>query len=391
MVVTAGKRLLTTTVHKMKTIVTEAFHLSKQIYQTKPTSLVETRQLLHNASRGQSSLGLGIGGNGVALSLLKVDKEIVYMRYEGILTYVVTRFQARTRRLIGTTSTGTTTFSDTRSSKDNNDNRKKGNNQVAKIAFMITNQQKQQLQELHYSPKQIKAMKPIQALLIVENDLIMDEDADSDGQWSVKLEAFVRENENDPLQKEKQVQVQRGVKEEVHVEYEYEMELKNESTTGTGTAQLKFEQPAADVDDSRAQSAINSLAIVPDSDPSSSSKMYKEYLPAQPIIDSVEDDNDDTETETAPEAEAEAEGWYEVIETTNESSGVIALYKSRKEAQECLDIKMDLMNKRMERQMVNGGKGKGKGKGSSGNGNGNCNEKIRECGSGVEYRIQKRA
>ena len=50
-------------------------------------------------------------------------------------------------------------------------------------------------------------------------------------------------------------------------------------------------------------------------------------------------------SDTHPEEDGKGT-WYEVIEVRNGSLGVIALYKTKQEAQECLDIKIDLMRKR---------------------------------------------
>jgi hypothetical protein len=118
--------------------------------------------------------------NRVALSILKMDKEIGLVRYWGWMGYI----RQRVRPLMTTTTTPTTTSID---DNDNSDNKKK-------IAFMITTSMKQELQDTYkYTVDDVKKMTPLQASLVL-NHQISPEDYDD------KVPALQEEHEKEQEQ-----------------------------------------------------------------------------------------------------------------------------------------------------------------------------------------------
>merc|ERR1740124_1421685 len=59
---------------------------------------------------------------------------------------------------------------------------------VARVAFMITSQQKRVLRDMEYTEGEIKSLKPLEALLIVENGISGQEE-----DWREKVSEMVRE------------------------------------------------------------------------------------------------------------------------------------------------------------------------------------------------------
>ena len=173
---------MSSTSNTMRRIFQEATHLTHQFYRHRPTSIIQTRQILQQTVNGASgtSATSNITSNSLAMTLLKVDKEIVYMKYEGLSQYFTKRFQDSTmkRKMFNplptadTCSTGATTTAtaSTSSSTNRSTSTSTSNQRKARIAFMITKQQKQILaQRFHYTPTMIKTLKPTEALLIIEN------------------------------------------------------------------------------------------------------------------------------------------------------------------------------------------------------------------------------
>lgn len=67
---------------------------------------------------------------------------------------------------------------------------------VGKVAFMITKQQKQVLkQSLNYSDQDIKGMKPVEAMLLMEHKVVKSNMEGDDESWKDMLQNLVRENE----------------------------------------------------------------------------------------------------------------------------------------------------------------------------------------------------
>ena len=186
-------------------------------------------------------------------NLLLLDKEFVYLQYEGLPTYIATRFKhlmipfmpnsvmsrvasdgvgdgngASTNTNTNTNGNGASNHSNhggndatTAHTEDTHDNDKT----IGKIAFMITRQQKQALKQLSYTPPQIKSFKPIEALIIVEQKLIMnasDDDDDDDHSkmhWRQELDRLLEENDI-LMEQQQQQQKQQQKQQQQHQDFQ---------------------------------------------------------------------------------------------------------------------------------------------------------------------------
>eukprot|EP00979_Chaetoceros_neogracilis_P000846 scaffold179_cov229-Chaetoceros_neogracile.AAC.2 len=187
-----------------------------------PTNRIQARQLLHQILLLDKDKGYR--QNQLVKNLLLLDKEFVYLQYEGIPTYIATRFKHLMIPFIPNSvmsrvasdgvgdGNGTSTNGNGASNHSNHGGNDAttaqtedthGNDKtIGKIAFMITRQQKQALKQLSYTPPQIKSFKPIEALIIVEQKLIMnasDHDHDDDDHskihWRQELDRLLEEND----------------------------------------------------------------------------------------------------------------------------------------------------------------------------------------------------
>ena len=274
---------MSSTSNTIRRIFQEATHLTHQFYRHRPTSIIQTQQILQqtvlNGASGTSATSNN-ASNSLAMTLVKVDKEIVYMKYEGLSQHFTKRFQDSStmkRKMFNllltadTCSTGATTTATASTSSSTNRSTNTSNQRKARIAFMITKQQKQILsQRFHYTPTMIKTLKPTEALLIIENGLhAYDYDKKARGAekvqvqlegvqerrklWKTKLDALVKENEalverqQEEHQKEQErlekLQEQEDVQMETEEEtkmYMYEVieqvTLPSASSTSTSTA-----------------------------------------------------------------------------------------------------------------------------------------------------------
>ena len=353
---------MSSTSNTMRRIFQEATHLTHQFYRHRPTSIIQTRQILQQTVNGASgtSATSNSTSNSLAMTLLKVDKEIVYMKYEGLSQYFTKRFQDSTmkRKMFNplptadTCSTGATTTSTASTSSSTNRSTSTSNQRKARIAFMITKQQKQILsQRFHYTPTMIKTLKPTEALLIIENGLhAYDYDKAGGAEkvqvqlegvqerrklWKTKLDALVKENEAlvERQQEEQQKEHEGLGLEKLQEQEDVQMETEEET------------------------------------------KMYMYEVIEQVALPSVSSSSTSTALSTALSTEISTSS------TIFTSEVVLALYKTEEEAQECIDIKLDLMNKRNQKQES---KENAKMKHASGNG-------LKKGKVSAQYKIQKRA
>jgi hypothetical protein len=216
-----------------------------------PTNRIQARQLLHQILLLDKDKGYR--QNQLVKNLLLLDKEFVYLQYEGLPTYIATRFKhlmipfipnsvmsrvasdgvgdgngASTNTNTNTNGNGASNHSNhggndatTAHTEDTHGNDKK----IGKIAFMITRQQKQALKQLSYTPPQIKSFKPIEALIIVEQKLIMnasDDDDDDDHSkmhWRQELDRLLEENDI-LMEQQQQQQKQQQKQQQQHQDFQ---------------------------------------------------------------------------------------------------------------------------------------------------------------------------
>ncbi|KAL7440310.1 hypothetical protein ACHAXM_007073 [Skeletonema potamos] len=157
--------------------------LVQRVLLTKPANLAaykeKTKQLLLDQSRPSSSSPPNLA----AIKLLQWDKEFGLLKYYGIQEYVRTWFNSRSSISQATEQGGT-------SPKNNNST-------SARVAFMITSEQRQKLSvDLGYTQQDIRSFKPIESLLLIENNVKKTSD-DGDAQYNFRdrLKELIDENE----------------------------------------------------------------------------------------------------------------------------------------------------------------------------------------------------
>eukprot|EP01083_Nonionella_stella_P219126 785203_1 len=301
----------------MKSVLKEAASLSREIYRRRPTTVIETRQILQSLVQSSDR-------NDALLttSLLKIDKEIVYLKYEGIEKYTRNKFRNTSleSRLNRLTPSFFSSGTDKSGSQKKLSAESKPNNQVGRVAFMITKQQRQQLYALNYTDAIIKKLKPIEALLLVENEIEADETRE-DAHWRNKLNALMEENEQ-RLQGKDEAREKSFMEKSIILDTKANSRIRNE----------KLES--------------NTRSIPPTI--SSSSQEVSSTSLMQIESEEVESEG---RNDVSQEQETETENcWYEVVESNcfgnTDSRTVIAIYRSKEEAEECLEIKLDLMKRR---------------------------------------------
>ena len=424
---------------------TDTVTIAQSAIQHRPSNRIDFRNLLHRISTDTDTQDHDQyqNGNYLARQLLLLDKEIVYLEYEGFQTFLMKKIHLWKIKYYGNSNGGNIqngeigTESENESESQINDipirtaNANKSENKIGKIAFMITKQQKNILgQELLYTRTQIKSFKPIEALLIVEHGLIMNGDIDDDNNhgaavanidggidtsnasaahWRHELDRLLFENDQIMDQQQQHQKQQLETEDEMQANMQIQEILKrqqeekkkqsrhddstNTLQNTTSSVLLGFEQPLAPnfapstryVHDNDNKDKSYALAIVTDSvndnggrfPANVSTDVSTEATASQPISETeaksyiFNSGRDKGENISTKEV-----GWYEVVQfsklsvaASSHSTEVVALYRTRKEAEEFLDIKTDLVQKRLKQE-----------KGRSGD----------HYEQGIEYRVQKR-
>lgn len=280
----------------------EALAISRHLYQTRPSSITETRQLIHKLAISTAP------ENTLSLAMLQIDKEIVHMQYHGIFNYI-------TKKINFSVGTGLKDQTSKRNLITKNENEKK----KAKIAFMITRQQKLILSSsLGYPQDEIKRLKPLEAMIIIEHSI--EHDAVD---WRSRVATLVKENE---LILEKQMQ---KAEEDIRLKEERSKRDTQISELGMGFSELpiptqQVEQRSADEDTGQ----VKQLALGSSSD-------KDETLQAITLKSNTNNSND----------EKHMSGWFAVQQhfPNDNNAQTIALYKTEKEALQCVDIKKALL------------------------------------------------
>ena len=316
--------------------------------------------------------------NIVAESALRFDREVGLLRYHGFGGYVTAKGGVRalllpsapssgdnaggfnlTRFLFGPTSghgreasegatddsgTGTAKSTDTTSSA-----------KKARVAFMITAAQRQRLNaELGYSAEDIRSLKPLEALLILEHKI---EPGNEE-----KVNRLVNENEElerkEAERAEKEMAASAATNEESGATEIRKDNLHTATNTEGHTANITDEDKAtlalaAGANTNQYQDAEPSLPNQDKlSDTSLSSAISEQSAAVQQALsrplsgdDPAQDvPNDDIFGTTSMINESDDMTWYEVVETKAQTShtsdeAVIALYQTLEEAEDCLKWK----------------------------------------------------
>jgi hypothetical protein len=233
--------------------------------------------------------------NRVALSLLKMEKEIGLVRYWGWMGYI----RQRVRPLMTTTTTPTTTSID---DNDNSDNKKK-------IAFMITTSMKQELQDTYkYTVDDVKKMTPLQASLVLNHQISPEE---YDDKVPTLQEEYEKEQEQARLLEKEKIEKQ-------------QQEEEAEEQQRRQQQQEKEQQKMMTMKD-------NYILTTPDSATSSSAS--PEVLAAAIGIQSEMKDT-----------------WYEVVEVKPNGERIRqGLYPNEEEAQEGLETREMIRDRQKEK------------------------------------------
>lgn len=165
--------------------------LLRRVLLTKPVDLTaykeKTKQLLLDEKTS----------NVAAVKLLYVQKEFGLLQYYGAQEYLRRWWQARSK------SSSSTTPSLPKSQA----NAERGGT-TARVAFMITSEQRQKLStDLGYTQQDIRSFKPIEALLLIEHGVKrISSEAEDGAQYNfrTKLEELVRENEKLMIEQQQQ-------------------------------------------------------------------------------------------------------------------------------------------------------------------------------------------
>lgn len=277
--------------------------------------------------------------NSAAKSMLMVDREIGLVKYHGFVTYLAehsrfSRLQLPFSGIFGMNPKNTLqagSFSTSSSSAKiaiaSNSNTKV-NPKKAKVAFMITANQRAQLIETGYTHPQIKKLKPLEALLILEQDLKPPNSEKDHSLFQEQLNKLVKEYEEEQQSQRNMILAQTPPSLD---DRNVERPKKEEEEHGKSTETLlKLEMsPKVDrLDTNREKATLNA------------------------------DHKNALDSASSLVREEENENWFEVVEViqkldpNHENSkqtpiiSIIGLYKSEKEANFCREIKEDAAAKR---------------------------------------------
>jgi hypothetical protein len=380
--------------------------LVRRVLLTKPVNLAaykeRTKQLLLDQSRPSA---LSSSPNLAAVKLLHWDKEFGLVQYYGIQEYVRRWFKSRSSISQATEQGGGT------STKNNN------NNNAARVAFMITSEQRQKLSvDLGYTQQDIRSFKPIESLLLIEyNVKKTSDDGDAHYNFRDRLKELIDENEKlmaeqkpsssgaaaeeikESISEKKPHAISPEDAEQAHVKADVAMALML-------AAEKEYDQKlkglkASKDEDIRDKTPINdtgvtsAVALIDDDDaqkdgidtftkatptssqpppqlvkvtPNDSTELHMKPDVAAAFISShlqeeeqrsgMSDINDDNEEE------ADGPCWYEVIMCSMDASDetkehedeyvVVALFATKKEALECVDVKKKLASGKDKRFSV---------------------------------------
>lgn len=272
---------------KTRVLGLDTFYLASALVFRKDTSQT-ARDILVAQARSN---------NNVASSFLMVDKEVGLFRYYGSSDYLREKqllpFFSATKRLIG----GSAMNSNGGGNEDpDKDSEKKDKPQVARVAFMITSTQRTELSKrLKYSGEEIKQLKPLEASLILSNDLSPTDAED-------KLPGLVQDY-NDELTRQHQ-------------------EAKLQAEKLASQREVEVETPVEQQSQEKEETLL--LSDVPDQD------TFQEASASD------------------VDQSAGSKLWYEVVETrvSDNSSIAVALYQNEDEAKLCLELKESFEDRR---------------------------------------------
>lgn len=383
--------------------------LVRRVLLTKPANLAaykeKTKQLLLDQSRPSSaSFSSSSSPNFAAVKLLHWDKEFGLVQYYGVQEYARRWLKSRSSYSSSTTSPSISQATE-QVKVGGTSSSIKNNNNVARVAFMITSEQRQRLSvDLGYTQQDIRSFKPIESLLLIENKVKKTSDDNAQYNFRDRLKELIDENENfmaaeqrasssggggaEEFKEEKRRTVSPEEAEHAHVKADVAMALllaeKGDDQKIEGLSAAKEEEIVNDTPINDTGVTSSAVALIDDddtqkeaTDTSTKSKAKGKTVPASsPPLSVKVTPNDSTELHMKPDVaaafisshlqneetrsgmsdindnEEEEDGpcWYEVTmidaddekEEEQEVAVVVALFATKKEALECVDIKKRL-------------------------------------------------
>ncbi|GAX26160.1 hypothetical protein FisN_18Hh276 [Fistulifera solaris] len=210
-------------------------HLLQKVSQTSRESWQLTRACWKSSPALSSDrlkailLEQAQSNNRVAVRLLLLEKEWVLLKYHGASKYLQQKWSSR-RALPNATDSNQQLNVEQRS--DNNN--KEVVTETAQIAFMITSRMKQQLrEELGYNETLLKAMTPLQASLVLQNQIIADD-------YNDKLPQLEDYHKQQELKRKEEEELRARI--EQHKAEENELARVNESSRSSSTESFPSKQ-----------------------------------------------------------------------------------------------------------------------------------------------------
>lgn len=341
----------------------DSLALSRAVYgavlpgkRSHPTSLAATANvsvgerikavLLQEARREPSP-------NSMAISFLKIDKEIGLVKYWGLAEYLRQNqgffsFSSLSSRLLNQKPHNDGSNSINNASIDENDASKPTNTAAtAKVAFMITSSMKRDLVDgLGYQASVVKGMTPQQASLVLHHRLGPDS---YEEQISDLETAFAEEQQRQREELEAQRKQQEELEEQQRKQQELEAASSEASTEQTEISSNASVQSTTSVEENNdASPLLLSSALSNESKESSSSSLSSS---------SSGEDDFTTDTTTQTKIENDADTWYEVVEIKEEGTETNefrqGLYKDHEEAVLGLETRQYIQRKRDEETQTN--------------------------------------
>lgn len=315
----------------------EILTITKQLIKHKPTSRNDVRQVLLQTTQAHNVNQY----NQIAVNILKLDKELNLLQYHGFTKYLsnhISTLSLPSPMLLFQRTSQSSTDSDHVSSSltkshGTSESTSTGNLNLtdkktkAKVAFMITAQQRQLLMsEYNYTQDQIKSMKPHEAQIIFQHEIRALDENDSSWRDVVEKKLLLIEEQSD---------VENKRIEEGHSN-ENESMSKNVNILSIG-----FEERLERHDEgSKAQIMTSAIQPIGNETKVQNEPLLKEN---ENLLESLQNDHDSEDQDISDDGKC----WFEVIKVTSSSEEAIALYKTLEEAEELLEIKRDLAKKKV--------------------------------------------
>ena len=348
---------------RARLVASDSWSLASTLVKVRPTSVTSTRAALIQSARES------VNGNIVAESALRLDREVGLMRYHGFGSYVAAKGGVRALLLPSDPSSGesggefnltrflfgppsghgreatSASATDTDSTSTGSSSKSTGATSSAKkarVAFMITAAQRQQLSTvLGYTAGDIRSLKPLEALLILEHRIMPGSDEE--------VKRLVKENEELERQEAERAETDvtasaaadevppatAAIKEDI-----FRSEGNTAISAGKDTNQDKTSPLLEDQNNNSGLSLSSSI--------SDQSVAVQQAL-SRPLSSNQSDDfaehvptYDNGTTGTANTSEGDDTTWYEVVEAKaqgNSDEAVVALYQTVEEAKDCLKWK----------------------------------------------------